>query len=381
MQILFVTENFPPAIGGVAISSDRISRALVAMGHKVEVFVLSRDLPSGVARTEELSDGLRVHRLGRAKSDDFSLQQAMNFLEWLHGRCGFDLVWGHYATQPGFLATWFAENNGLKSVLAVRGNDLDRQVFPPGDFSRIQWCLDRASEVVAVSEDLGKKIRTLSKRQPFVLRNVVDTTVFSPGERPTDLVEEYSIRNEETVVVFSGELRAKKGTPFLLRAFDEVRKRRPARLLILGAVRSGDRGEFERLVVSIGDAKADIIQTGHIEDRTEVARHLQLGDVFLLPSLWDGMPNSLLEAMAAGVPVVASDAGAIPEVIKDGVTGLLVPKTHLHHMSERVDALFAMPSNQRQGMVDAARACVENEFAPEIEVEQLGRLLDQIARV
>ncbi|MFK7822048.1 MAG: glycosyltransferase family 4 protein [Planctomycetaceae bacterium] len=378
-SILFITENFPPSIGGVAISSDRIARTLVASGHSADVFVLSRDLPSGAAKTEEPTPGLRVHRLGLAKSDDFSMQQAMNFLDWLHGRRGFSLVWGHYATQPGFLATWFAENNQLKSILSVRGNDLDRQVFPPGDFARIQWCLERATEVVAVSEDLAGKIRTLSQREPFVLKNVVDAELFVPGPRPDDLVKKYGIRSDEIVVVFSGELRAKKGTPFLLRAFDEIRKRRPARLMILGAVRSADRGDFERLTVSIGDARKDIIQTGHIDDRVEVAKHLKLGDVFLLPSLWDGMPNSLLEAMAAGIPVVASNAGAIPEVVEDGVTGLLVPTTHLHHLSERVDALFAMPSTQRQGMIEAARARVEIDFAPSVEAAQLDELLKRVA--
>ena len=374
-NLLFITESFPPAIGGVAISARRIAGRLAEAGHVVDVFALSRELPSGSAETEQLGENLKVHRVGRAKSDDFSLQQAMNFLDWLHGRQAFEIVWGHYATQPGFLATWFAELNGLKSIVAVRGNDLDRQVFPPGDLSRLLWCMERATKVVAVSEDLARKVKAISSRDAFVLRNVVDAELFAPGPRPTELTDRYGISDEQIVVLFSGELRAKKGTPFLLRAFGEIHQSRPAKLLILGAVRSSDRGEFERLLLSIGDARNDVILTEHIEDRTKVARHMQLGDVFLLPSLWDGMPNSLLEAMASGVPVIASNAGAIPEVIEDGVTGLLVPRTHLHHMSERVNALFAMPKTQRQAMIDAARAVVEPRFRPDVEVESLEGLL------
>lgn len=377
-NLLFITESFPPAIGGVAISARRISGRLAEIGHSVDVFTLSRDLPSGSAETEELQPDLRVHRVGRAKSDDFSLQQAMNFLDWLHVRRKFEIVWGHYATQPGFLATWFAELNELKSVVAVRGNDLDRQVFPPGDLSRFLWCMQRATRVVAVSEDLARKVQTIADRNAFVLRNVVDASLFAPGSRPAELAERYRINDEQVVVVFSGELRAKKGTSFLLRAFGEIHQSRPAKLLILGAIRASDRGEVERLLVSIGDARRDVVLTEHIEDRAEVARHMQLGDVFLLPSLWDGMPNSLLEAMASGVPVIASNAGAIPEVVEDGVTGLLVPRTHLHHVSERVNALFAMPQTQRQAMVDAARRVIETRFNPDVEVLALTELLSEM---
>ncbi len=87
--------------------------------------------------------------------------------------------------------------------------------------------------------------------------------------------------------------------------------------------------------------------TGHLERREEVADHLRLGDIFLMPSLWDGMPNSVLEAMAAGLPIIASDAGAIPELLTDGSSGVLVPKTHLHLLSQSVDELLAMSEAAR----------------------------------
>ena len=73
-----------------------------------------------------------------------------------------------------------------------------------------------------------------------------------------------------------------------------------------------------------------------------MARHLRLCDVVLLPSVWDGMPNALLEAMACGRPVIASDAGGIAEVVEHGVSGLLVPRASLHRLGEAVLELLGL---------------------------------------
>ena len=111
--------------------------------------------------------------------------------------------------------------------------------------------------------------------------------------------------------------RAKRDDFSLQQAFQEIRRRRPARLLILGAIRSTDRSGFDRTIATMPDVREDMILTEHIDDRRLVAQYLQVADVFLLSSLCDGLPNSLLEATAGGVPVVASDAEAIrPATVK-----------------------------------------------------------------
>ena len=76
--------------------------------------------------------------------------------------------------------------------------------------------------------------------------------------------------------------------------------------------------------------------------------HLQACDVYLQPSLWDGMPNALLEAMAAGCGCIASDAGGIPEIITPGVDGIIVPRWQLHRLGEAVlEWLQADPKYRR----------------------------------
>lgn len=377
MNLLFVTERFPPEIGGVATSASRIARALSRLGHRVDVFTLARDLPAGAADSQELSPQLAVHRLGMARHPDFTLQQSLTFLEWLCGKRAFDAVWGHYVSTAGFLGTWFGALQQLPVILSVRGNDLDRELFPPGDFARLEWCLRRSQLVAAVSRDLARKVEVLSGRSAMVLPNAVDPTVFQPGPRSAALADRYALAPDETVLGFSGELRAKKGLPFLLLAFRELLERQPARLLLIGEVRNQDRGEFERLTVDSA-VRDRLIVTGHLANPAEVAEHVRLADVMLFPSLWEGMPNSLLEAMACGVPVIASDAGAIPEIIVDGVNGMLLPRTHLHLMAQRIDELLAMPGDSRQTRVEAARQTILQHYSPEAEAQRLEALLNQL---
>jgi glycosyltransferase involved in cell wall biosynthesis len=106
-----------------------------------------------------------------------------------------------------------------------------------------------------------------------------------------------------------------------------------------------------------------------------VARHLLLCDVFLLPSLWEGVPNGLLEAMACGVSVIASDAGGIPEVLGDGVNGVLVPRTHLQQFGRHLLALLARPAEERQALARAARRTVEERHSLAAEQAGLAALL------
>jgi glycosyltransferase involved in cell wall biosynthesis len=374
MRILFLAERFPPDIGGVAASAGRIARSLAALGHAVSVVAFTRQAPAGAVERSPLAGGLDLYRLGQSKNLDFTLQQATTFLEYLHGQAPFGLAWGHYVQTAGFLAAWLGRRLGVPSLLALRGNDFDRQVFPPGDFARLRWCLESADRLVAVSRDLADKVRALVGRAPDVLPNAVDTDVFCPGPRPDDLAGRLELRAGEAVLGFSGELRAKKGMPFLLAALEQVRRQRPARLLVIGEVRPGDRGEFERACAA-GDLADAVTLTGHLDDPALVACCLRLCDLFVLPSLWEGMPNGLLEAMSCGVAVLASDAGGIPEVVRDGVDGLLVPRTHLHQLGRRIAEWLAAPEEVRRRLAEEGRQTALRRHSLGVERQALARLL------
>ncbi|MFO0915650.1 MAG: glycosyltransferase family 4 protein [Pirellulales bacterium] len=377
-RLVMLAERFPPDLGGVATSAQRLAKSLSQLGHQVHVVAFSTRLPAGAADTQNLPGFGFVHRLGIARHADFTLQQAQNFLEWLHSEVNFELVWSHYAHHAGFLGLWFAELYHLPSILSVRGNDLDRQVFPTGDFARLQWMLQRATQVVAVSQDLARKIQVLVPRNVSVLPNSVDPDVFSRAERSPELVSRYDLRPGELILGFTGELRAKKGMSFLLQGLHQLLQRRPVRLLLVGEVRGQDTGEFERTCAEMDGIDSAIIRTGQLTDPRDVAAHLKLMDVFLQPSLWDGMPNSVLEAMVARVPIVASDAGAIPELIEHGRTGYLVSKAHLHQLADHVERYLSWPGATRSQMIEAAYQRAVSEHSPELERSRLSEILPQL---
>lgn len=383
-HLLFIAERFAPDLGGVARSAGRIAVALARMGVQVDVLAWSKTIPAGELVTEPEAEsgqaGLTVHRLGLFGNLDFSLQHTLNVLEWLHGQRPFDGVWGHYLFPAGFMGTLFAEQSGIPSTVSLRGNDVDRLMFPPGDFARLLWTLQRTSVLTAVSRDLARMVDVLlgHDSETFVIGNAVDVARFAP--RPVDITlrEQLGIRDDEVVLGFCGELRQKKGLPHLLRALRTVRAVRPACLLVIGDVRLRERASLSEFAADCPEDAARILITGQLHEQDEVARHLALCDLLLLPSQWDGLPNALLEGMAVGIPILASDAGGIPEVIEHGRTGYLVPRSQLHRLGEAALEVLSLPRAQREQLVAAARQAVETRFSLPTEEAALREVLRRL---
>ena len=377
-RILFLTERHAPDLGGVSASATRIARTLAALGAEVDVVAWTRSLEAGKVVPE--GGNPAVYRMGRFREWDTTMPHTLNLLDWLISTAPYHLVWGHYLSLAGFLAVWFGRLNGVPSVVSIRGNDLDRDVFPPGDFSRLRWTLAHATGITAVTLDLARKARALAGREDVVhLRNVVDTALFFPSlEAGRNVRVRLGIGPEEAVMGFCGELREKKGLAHLMEALAAVRRVRPARLLLIGEVRPSERPRLLQWVGPGGIEEREVLITGQLSSPAEVNAHLQACDLYLQPSLWDGMPNALLEAMAAGCGCIASDAGGIPEIITPGVDGIIVPRWQLHRLGEAaLEWLDALPEH-RERVRQAARARMIAGFSPAAEREALRALVASV---
>ncbi|MGD0300048.1 MAG: glycosyltransferase family 4 protein [Bryobacteraceae bacterium] len=362
-RLLFLSERYPPDLGGVATSAGRISRALAALGADIDVIAWSRTLDAGLVVPEDGNPA--VYRMGRFREWDSTMPHTLNLFDWLLSKHRYDAIWGHYLAPAGFLAAWFGRLKNIPSMVSVRGNDLDREMYPPGDFARLRWTLEQANCISAVTEDLARKVAALSLRNDVVcLKNAVDTEVFAPGEASGALREKLGIRPGEVVLGFAGELREKKGQQFLLEALRKVRERRPACLLVMGEVRPS---EMPRLMQWTGP--------GSLADHRIL---VHLCDIYLQPSLWDGMPNALLEALAAGCLSIGSDAGGIPEIITDRLSGVIVPRWQLHRLGEVVLDWLARSVDERMRMRQAARERVLRDFDFDQERRQLQQILGRL---
>jgi glycosyltransferase involved in cell wall biosynthesis len=319
-----------------------------------------------------------VHRLGALESPDVTLQLAGNVIAHLHERVGFQIFHGHYLTPSGYLAAFYAKMFGAKSFVSVRGNDVDRGMFHSGQLPFILWTLQHAHALGCVSRELARKCNALSGRDDIhYTPNSVDLDVFQPQAQGEQLLPSFTPQGE-TLLGFVGELRFKKGTPFFLDAFRVVREKRAAKLLIVGGMRREDRSLLRHYLRQHPDLRPDIHVVDYVHDRRELVKYYNLMDIVLAPSLWDGMPNSVLEAMACGRLVIASNVGGIRDVVTHGETGLLVGVHELHRLGEGCLEVMEAGEEFRAEIGQRARKYVEQHHAPAQEVGKLIEIYDSI---
>lgn len=161
------------------------------------------------------------------------------------------------------------------------------------------------------------------------------------------------------VVLYAGRLRTRKGVAVLLEAFARLRGEQPGATLVLaGDGEQRSALETQARALGLGDA----VRFAGAQPRGAMAGWYAAADVFCLPSLYEGFPLAILEAMAAGLPVVATAVAGIPEAVEDGVTGRLVPPEDAAALARALAELAADPTAARR-MGAAGRRRVEEEFA------------------
>jgi starch synthase (maltosyl-transferring) len=157
----------------------------------------------------------------------------------------------------------------------------------------------------------------------------------SPSDRAA-----LGVARNSVLAVFVGRLDAQKGLELLLEAMRQVYSRLPQlELLLVGA--GPQRGELEQISRRLGIES----RTRFLGFRTDVPAILSCADLFILPSRWEGMPNAVLEAMAAGLPVIATKTEGTRELVRHGETGWLVP---IGNASELAQAMLELTSDQER---------------------------------
>ncbi|MCF6097222.1 glycosyltransferase [Thermovorax subterraneus] len=171
-----------------------------------------------------------------------------------------------------------------------------------------------------------------------------------------------------------GRLVPEKGHEYAIRAMPEILKKfRDTRLVLVGD--GPFRPYLEDLCGKVG-VKDKVVFLGFRKDVEEIAIDF---DVILMPSLSEGLPLALLESMALGKPVVASEVGGIPEIIKDGVNGVLVPPEDAGALAERIIGLL-MSNEMREKLGENARQTVLSKFTAKIMAENTMRIYDELLK-
>jgi sugar transferase (PEP-CTERM/EpsH1 system associated) len=181
---------------------------------------------------------------------------------------------------------------------------------------------------ITVSQDLRRWLMGtvgVSENRVVQIYNGVDQELFHPGNgKRMDIAPDGFLSERSFVIGTVGRLAAVKDQATLIRAFKLLLDHNPRKRDDLRLIIAGDgplRGDLEALIAELGLEQA-VWMTG---DRSDIADLLRLYDLFVLPSLGEGISNTILEAMATGLPIIATDVGGNPELVEEGVNGWLIP--------------------------------------------------------
>jgi glycosyltransferase involved in cell wall biosynthesis len=236
-----------------------------------------------------------------------------------------DAVLSYWTYPDSAVATAIADRAGVPCVAIVGGSDvLAIDPSSPGARGRrVVEVLQRVDAIAAVSESLKSHMTALGihPRKIHVLSAAVDTSIFFPTSRE-EARRNLGIPLDAHMLVWVGRMVGVKALDVLLDAMAELTPAWPSlRLYLVG---DGPlRRSLERKVAAHG-LSTHVVFAGRVAHRA-LPPYYRAADVTVLPSHWEGMPNTLLESQACGTPFVASSVGAIPELAHEGIDELVVP--------------------------------------------------------
>lgn len=205
----------------------------------------------------------------------------------------------------------------------------------------------------------------------FTVYNGIDVSLYEG--RPNGAIRrEFGIPPSAPLIGYIGRLHRQKGVEDLLVAMDSVTTRVPdSHLLVVG---EGECGPFLAKQMRSRGLSDAVLFTGTRHDVPQVLQDL---DILVLPSLWEGLPNVILEAMASGLPVVATGVGGVPEIVVDNVTGFLVPPRQPEALSNAILRLVRDP-DLRNRMGQAGRQRVQEHFSVDRMVMETEALYERL---
>jgi len=366
MKIALLSEKYTPDLGGLAISTGRLGDLLSSAGHDVRLFAPTVNLPPTIKQTLH-SSGVHVTRFGAHKRVDDTLVDWFELIVEEHHREPFDLIHAYFLPMAGFVGTYAGKYLNIPSVVSIRGNDIERAAFDPSKFSHVMYALQNANAVTTNASILAKKAKAFIDREIHIIPNGIDTALFKPMGRNEVLGEMLQVAGQKSKVVgFVGELREKKGMSTLLTGYAQLVKKIPVSLFIVGEVRDGEKKKiFDEFRNSNPEYRITI--TGHVPHK-DLPAYYSLMDVFVHPSLRDGMPNAVLEAMACEVPVIATPVGGVMDVIEDNVNGFLVNVNDANGLAQKMAEVLSQPE-KREAVARSGREAVLSQYTLEKELQ------------
>jgi glycosyltransferase involved in cell wall biosynthesis len=362
ISLLLINYEYPPVGGGAGNATYYLGRALAARGCRVGVLTARfRGLPAAEER-----EGVRVIRVPalRRREDRSSPLEMTSFMASALPRVrrvaretGAQASLAFLGIPSGPVAWWLKRRAAIPYLVLLRGGDVPG--FMPAElalYHRLALPVIRriwrdAAAVVANSHGLKRTAAAgLAGFEIRVIPNGVDTNHFSPGPAGAP--------REPRQILFSGRLSLQKDLATLLRALALLSNPPPYELALAGD--GPERPCLERLARDLGLDR--VVRFLGWTPRAELPARYRTADLFVMPSRDEGMPNSVLEAMASGLPVVATAVPGNEELVLPGVNGVLVPPGDPERLAAALERLLADPDLRRRMGAESRAMAIQRDW-------------------
>lgn len=351
-----------PTYGGSGVVATELGKALAEKGHEVHFITYSRPVRlEDFFSTNIYYHEVNVNAYPLFEYKPYETALASMIVDVVRYQ-KLDILHVHYAIPHAacaFMAQQILKNMGIHIpfVTTLHGTDItivgrDASVEPVITFSILQ-----SDAVTAVSKSLKQDTYNNFpdvKNKPIeVIYNFVDTQRFY--RKKLDHFKKAIAPNNEPIICHSSNFRKVKNVDDVIRAFDLIRKKIPAKLLLIGD--GPERTNTEHLCRELGNC-GDIRFLGKQDAIEDI---LSISDVFMLPSSAESFGLAALEAMACGVPVVATHVGGLPELVTHGETGFLVQEHDVQELAKSTLQILESPEKHQQFSQCAYRSAMQFE--------------------
>lgn len=398
-SVLVLSTYYPPVLGGAETASAQLAEFLAARGHRVTVVTKRTD---GSAPPEESRNGVRVIRVqpdGERTAWGKWLALPFMLREITRQRHMHDVVVciDYRAVGLAALAArgytqrpviFQAATDGVLSFAAVRRALTDAGLTSHWFGDIITWPLQRLYDGADAYPCISRAIEAetllsgVSRDRVHYLPNPVDTRLFSAvsAERKTELRERANIGKDARVAVIAGRLSREKGQMDALRAWKEVTV--PNSMLVLvGPDMPGhpwDIGREARGFVAQEGLSSRVKFVGGVTP-AEVPDWLRVADAAIQPSHFEAFGTSAIEAMAVGLPVIASDVGGLKDFVETGVNGMRVPAQQPQAFADAINRVLG--DDNFRSVLAAGAAATAPRFDTEVVLSAFEALIEKLAAI
>lgn len=407
MRVLMLTSSYPKSRGDTtAPFIESIATHIAAQGVETHVVLPEhRELQRGA-----VEDGVHLHSYRYAPKAEWTLwgyaealradvklkrgvyalaplalASSFQKMMQLTAREKFDVLHVHWVLPNAPAAALVAQFRKLPLVISMHGSDVFMAEKNRAFGATARWCFDRAQWLTACSDELMQRALALGADESTTewIPYGADAKAFHVDSAAAQRVRDaLHLQNDDVMILAVGRLVYKKGFEFLIAAMPEILQRAPhARLVLVGY---GDlRDELETQAHALG-LNGEVTFAGRVP-REQIPAYFGAADIVSVPSVRDaagnvdGLPNVVLEGMAAGKAIVASNIAGFPDVIDDGASGLLVPEKKSDALADAVVAL-ARDARLRAALGERAREKIHTQLNWENVARRFIRVYEQVTQ-